>query len=183
VGIDMGGVDRKGSLRWVVIGLTIGFVVFGSVAVRSTARELNRIAKARAGVPAASALRTLTLVFGLLVLVLGTLQLLKVDLGALLVGGAITGVVFGIAAQQPLGNFFAGLVLLFARPYVPGQYVRINTGAMGGPFEGTITYAGLMYTIIETAEGQISMPNSGLLASAIGPIPKPPLEPDPDSHL
>jgi hypothetical protein len=54
---------------------------------------------------------------------------------------------------------------------------------MGGPFEGKITYAGLMYTIIETDEGRVSLPNSGLLASAIGPVPEPPLEPDPDSHL
>ena len=46
-------------------------------------------------------------------------------------GGAITGVVVGIAAQQTLGNFFAGLVLLFARPYVPGQRVPVTSGAMG----------------------------------------------------
>ena len=38
-------------------------------------------------------------------------------LGALLVAGAVTAIVLGIAAQQTLGNFFAGLVLLFARPY------------------------------------------------------------------
>ena len=183
VGVDLGGVKRHGQLRWLDIGLTIAFVVLGSIAVRSTGRELNRIAKVRAGIPAASALRTLSLVFGMFVIVLGTLQLLDVDLRTLLLGGAITGVVVGIAAQQPLSNFFAGLVLLFARPYVPGQYVRIRSGALGGPFEGTITYAGLMYTIIVTDEGRVSLPNAGLLASAIGPVPQPPMEPDPDSQL
>jgi small-conductance mechanosensitive channel len=183
IGVDLGGVKRHGHLRWVVVALTIAFVVLGALAVRSFGRELNRIAKVRAGVPAASALRTLSLVFGMFVIVLGTLQLLDVDLRTLLLGGAITGVVVGIGAQQPLSNFFAGLVLLFARPYVPGQYVRIRSGALGGPFEGTITYAGLMYTIIDTDEGRVNLPNAGLLASAIGPIPEPPLEPDPDSHL
>jgi small-conductance mechanosensitive channel len=183
VGVDLGGVNRHGNLRGVVIGLTVGFVFFGAIAVRSTGRELNRVARDRAGIAAASALRTLSLIFGMLIITLGALQLLDVDLRNLLVGGAITGVVFGIAAQQPLSNFFAGLVLLFARPYVPGQHVKIRSGSLGGPFEGTITYAGLMYTVIETDEGRVSMPNSGLLASAIGPVPAPPLEPDPDSHL
>jgi small-conductance mechanosensitive channel len=183
IGVDLGGVKRHGHLRWLVVALTIAFVVLGALAVRSFGRELNRIAKVRAGVPAASALRTLSLVFGMFVIVLGTLQLLDVDLRTLLLGGAITGVVVGIGAQQPLSNFFAGLVLLFARPYVPGQYVRIRSGALGGPFEGTITYAGLMYTIIDTDEGRVNLPNAGLLAAAIGPIPQPPLEPDPDSQL
>jgi small-conductance mechanosensitive channel len=94
-----------------------------------------------------------------------------VNLANLLVGGAVTGVVVGIAAQQTLGNFFAGLVLLFARPYIPGQRVKIRSGALGGPFEGVITGSGLMYTNIDTAEGPISIPNSALLASAVGPAP------------
>jgi small-conductance mechanosensitive channel len=183
VGVKLGGVNRHGQLRYVVVGLTVGFVLLGAISVRSAGRELNRIAKIRASIPAASALRTLALVFGMFVIVLGALQLLDVDLRTLLLGGAITGVVVGIAAQQPLSNFFAGLVLLFARPYVPGQYVRIRSGSLGGPFEGTITYAGLMYTIIDTPEGRVNLPNAGLLTAAIGPVPTPPLEPDPDSQL
>jgi len=103
------------------------------------------------------------------------LALLRVNLGNLLVGGAVTGVIVGIAAQQTLGNFFAGLVLLFARPYVPGQHVKIRSGALGGPFEGIITGSGLMYTTIDTEEGLVSLPNSGLLGAAVGPtvIPEP----------
>jgi small-conductance mechanosensitive channel len=182
-GVNLGGIHRPGHLRWVVVGVTIGFAVLGAIAVRSTAREINRITKSRAGFAAASALRLLCLIAGLLVVVLGTLQLLDVDLRNLLVGGAVTGVILGIAAQQSLGNFFAGLVILFTRPYVAGQYVKIRSGSLGGPFEGTITYAGLMYTIIDTKEGRVNLPNAGLLASAIGPVPEPPREPDPDSHL
>jgi hypothetical protein len=40
-----------------------------------------------------------------------------------------------------------------------------------------------MYTIIDTYEGRVNLPNAGLLTAAIGPVPPPPLEPDPDSHL
>src|ERR1700749_4251603 len=50
VGVDLGGVHRHGPLRWVNSGLTVGFVVLGAACVRSTGRELNRIAKVRADV-------------------------------------------------------------------------------------------------------------------------------------
>ena len=50
---------------------------------------------------------------GYLAVLLVALDLFEVPVGHLLVGGAVTGVVVGIAAQQSLGNLFAGLVLLF----------------------------------------------------------------------
>jgi small-conductance mechanosensitive channel len=68
-----------------------------------------------------------------------------------------------------LSNLFAGLVLLFARPYVPGQQVRVFSGAIGGPHYGTIVSAGLLYTVLDTAEGPLNIPNSALLGSAVGP--------------
>lgn len=157
----------------IVLVLAVVFVVAGVVATRSIGNELARVSQNKAGVSAASAIRLICIIVGYITVALGLLGLLNVDLGNLLVGGAVTGVVIGIAAQQTLGNFFAGLVLLFARPYVPGQRVKVRTGAMGGPFEGVIIVAGLLYTTIETDEGPISMPNSGLLGAAIGPAPEP----------
>ena len=91
----------------------------------------------------------------------------------------VTGVVIGIAAQQTLGNFFAGLVLMFARPFVVGQRVIIRSGAMGGPFEGVIAGIGIMYTSITTADALINLPNSGVLAAAVGSAPDDEA-PDPD---
>jgi len=169
----LGGVSRRDHLRYVAIGLTILFAVLGVVAVRSAARELHRLCLHRAGASAASAIRIVVSVVGYLFVLLGVLQLVNIDLSNLLLGGAVTGVVVGIAAQQTLGNFFAGLVLIFARPYLPGQRIKVNTGALGGPFEGIITSAGLIYTTIQTDTGPINLPNSGLLAAAIGPAPEP----------
>jgi len=68
-----------------------------------------------------------------------------------------------------LGNLFAGLVLLFARPYVPGQQVRVLSGAINGPHVGVIISAGLLYTILETSDGPLNIPNSTLLGAAVGP--------------
>ncbi len=166
----------EGRANLIVLGLCIVFVVAGVVATRSVARELNRVSTSRGGPAAGSAISLVCNIVGYITVFLGLLSLLRVNLGNLLVGGAVTGVVIGIAAQQTLGNFFAGLVLLFARPFVPGQWVRVNTGAMGGPFEGTILGQGLIYTTIQTESGIISMPNSGLLAAAIGPVGEPSYE-------
>ena len=49
----------------------------------------------------------------------------------LAVGGAVTAVVLGLAAQQTLGNLFAGLVLLSTRPFRVGDRVRLIGGALG----------------------------------------------------
>lgn len=156
----------------VVLGLCVLFLACGIIAIRSIANELNRVSTARGGVATGSAIRLICSIIGYGIVLLGVLALLRVDLGNLLVGGAVTGVVIGIAAQQTLGNFFAGLVLLFARPFVPGQRVKVRTGALGGPFEGVILGSGLVYTTIETDEGVVAMPNAGVLASAIGPAPE-----------
>lgn len=184
VGDHLGGIDGRaartrlggwtvqltqGQASLVVLGLCILFVAAGVVATRSIAREVSRVSVVRGGPAAGSAISLVINIVGYATVFLGLLSLLRVDLGNLLVGGAVTGVVIGIAAQQTLGNFFAGLVLLFARPFVPGQYVKVNTGAMGGPFEGTILNTGLIYTNIDTEVGVVSMPNAGLLAAAIGP--------------
>jgi small-conductance mechanosensitive channel len=163
----------KGQVSTLVLCLSLVFVASGIIATRSVAGELGRVGEAHGGVAAGSAVRLICMIVGYGIVLLALLGLLRVNLENLLVGGAVTGVVVGIAAQQTLGNFFAGLVLLFARPYVPGQRVKIRSGALGGPFDGVILGAGLMYTTIDTAEGLVSMPNSGLLAAAIGPSDEP----------
>ena len=148
-----------------------GFVVLGVLATRSAAGELARVSLHRAGPTAATPLRVACLLFGYLVVLLAGLDLLAVPVGKLLVGGAVTGVIIGIAAQQSLANVFAGLVLLFARPYIPGEAIRVRSGALGGTIEGTVTTVGLLYTTLQTADGVVNIPNAGLLAAAVGPLP------------
>ena len=163
----------QGQVSVLVLGLSVVFVAAGVIATRSVAGELGRVSEAHGGVAAASAVRLICMVVGYGVVLLAVLGLLRVNLANLLVGGAVTGVIVGIDAQLTLRYFFAGLVLLFALPYVPGQRVKVRSGAMGGPFDGVIVSAGLMYTVIDTEEGLVSMPNSGLLAAAVGPSDEP----------
>ncbi len=154
-------------------GCVLVVLVFGVLASRSAAREVDRIIAARAGVAASNPIRVVVLLVGYLITLFAALQLMSLPLGQFLVGGTVGALIVGIAAQQVLGNLFAGLVMLFARPYVPGQYIRIRSGGLGGPHEGTVTSVGLLYTTLETSEGTINIPNSGLLSAAVGPVPEP----------
>jgi len=181
VGTRLGDIDapelRERLIAW---GSALVVAVAGIIATRTASREVHRIAFARGGNAAATPLRLLVQLAGYLITVFVVCDLVGIGLRNLLVGGAVTGVILGLAAQPVLSNLFAGLVLLFARPYVPGQQVRVFSGAIGGPHYGTIVSAGLLYTVLDTADGPLNIPNSALLASAVGPFDGDPPEETPD---
>lgn len=149
------------------------FLVLAVVCTRSTASELDDLAKWRGGKTAGVAMRMLVTGAGYLVALVGTLSLLSVPVGHFLLGGAIAGVVIGIAAQQSLGNVFAGFVLLLVRPISVGSYIRVRSGALGGEFYGTVTSMSLTYVSVLTREGLLQVPNSSFLSAAVGPWPRP----------
>jgi small-conductance mechanosensitive channel len=100
------------------------------------------------------------------------LGLLTIPLQQLLIGGALTGVVLGIAAQQSLANLFAGVVLLGTRAVTGRSRVRVHSGALGGPLDGHVVEMGLMYTILDADGETIHVPNSALPGSAISTFPE-----------
>jgi small conductance mechanosensitive channel len=91
----------------------------------------------------------------------------------LAVGGAFTAVVLGLAAQQTLGNLFAGLVLLSARPFRVGERVRLQAGPVAGSVEGVVSSLGLLYTTLARGEDRIMIPNNVVLAAAVMPLREP----------
>src|SRR3954469_3881528 len=91
----------------------------------------------------------------------------------LAVGGAFTAVVFGLAAQQTLGNLFAGTVLLSARPFRVGDRVRFQGGPLAGVVEGVVSSLGLLYTVLSDGEDEIMVPNSVVLNVAVVPLREP----------
>ena len=80
-------------------------------------------------------IRLATIVIALLV----ALRVAGLEPSTLAVGGAFTAVIVGLAAQQTLGNLFAGLILLSARPFRAGDRVRLKGGNIGGQIEGDVT--------------------------------------------
>jgi len=91
----------------------------------------------------------------------------------LALGGAFTAVIFGLAAQQTLGNLIAGTVLLSARPFRVGERVRLQGGPLAGQIEGTVSSLGLLYTTFATGDDSILVPNSVVLNVAVLPLREP----------
>ena len=91
----------------------------------------------------------------------------------LAVGGAVTAVVLGLAAQQTVGNLFAGTVLLSARPFRVGDRVRLQGGAIAGVIEGVVSSLGLLYTTLAQGDDRIMIPNSVVLNMAVTPLREP----------
>ena len=81
--------------------------------------------------------------------------------------------ILGLAAQQTLGNLFAGMVLLSARPFRVGERVRLQAGAVAGQLEGVVSSLGLLYTTLARGEDRIMVPNNVVLSAAVLPIREP----------
>ncbi|MGC9221645.1 MAG: mechanosensitive ion channel domain-containing protein [Solirubrobacteraceae bacterium] len=105
--------------------------------------------------------------------VLGALAVGGINAQTLALGGALTAVVLGLAAQQTLGNLFAGMVLLSARPFRLGERVRLQAGVLAGQIEGVVSGLGLLYTTLSRGDDQIMIPNTVVLTAAILPIREP----------
>jgi small-conductance mechanosensitive channel len=91
----------------------------------------------------------------------------------LLPAAAATAVILGLAAQQTLGNLFAGVVLLSARPFVVGDRVRLQGGDLAGEMEGTVASLGLLHTVFSNGDDSILVPNRTVLNVAIVPLREP----------
>ncbi len=102
-----------------------------------------------------------------------SLYIAGVSAGSLIAGTAFTAVVLGLAAQQTLGNVFAGMVLLSARPFRVGERVRLQAGNVGGYIEGVVSSLGLLYTTFARGEDRIMVPNNVVLAAAVVPLREP----------
>jgi small conductance mechanosensitive channel len=159
-------------IQWgtVVALLALGWAVARDVGKAAGPTFFRRMDPATAGT-VGFLLRLVTLAITLLI----ALGVAGVNAGGLIAGSAFTAVVLGLAAQQTLGNLFAGLVLLTARPFRVGERIRIQAGALGGVIEGVVSSLGLMYTTVASGEDRILIPNNGVLSAVVVPL----REPDP----
>ena len=101
------------------------------------------------------------------------LEIAGVSAASLVATSAFTAVILGLAAQQTLGNLFAGMVLLSARPFRVGERVRFQAGALGGQIEGIVSSLGLLYTTLAQGEDRVMVPNTGVLSAVVVPVREP----------
>jgi small-conductance mechanosensitive channel len=144
------------------------FAAGATVGLSATARD---VLQPRVGSAHAAVVRYSIVLVGSIATFVITLELFKIPIGQLILGGALTAVLLGIAAQQTMANLFAGIVLLLSRPFNVGERIRVRSGALGGLIEGTVTEIGITYVRLDTGEGILALPNSQVLAAAVGPAP------------
>ncbi len=160
--------DRQIDKKVIAYCGIVVFICSGIIFLRSfTATLYKIISNRRLGVGRAAAIQLFLRVIGYLIILLGALELMNISVSKLLLGGAIVGIILGVAAQQSLANFFASIVLIITHPYRVGEEVTLFSGALGGKYEGTVMDIGLTHTRLKQADGKIVfMPNATLLAGA-----------------
>jgi small-conductance mechanosensitive channel len=163
--------DLGGAGKTLMYGGAAAFFVFGVAASFGLSSQSRKLLQPTIGAAHAGVTQYALVLVGVFASLVITLDLAKVEIEQLILGGAVTGVLLGIAAQQTLANLFAGMVLLFARPFRVGDAVRFRAGALAGVLEGTVTDISITYVKLETPDGLIFVPNSQALAAVVGPIP------------
>ncbi len=97
------------------------------------------------------------LVFGA-VTALGTLG---IDTGAMVAGLGLTGFALGFALKDMISNFLAGFMILLYEPFVRGDRISVAGN------EGRVVEINLRYTVLDTTEKRILIPNATLLTNAV----------------
>ena len=148
--------------RWLLVGgIVIGATILAKIVDwRMSRRELPPAAVTRYRVLRRS-LMTAIIVVGVLSALLVVPQVRAVAAG-LLASSAIIGLVVGLAAQRPLANFVAGVVIAFTQPLRIGDLVTVDD------VEGVVEEIGLTYTFIKTSDNaRLVIPNEKLASDTI----------------
>jgi small conductance mechanosensitive channel len=158
---------------WVKAGTAVVLAIVGSAAVHWLVRTVSPRLSRRLTPATAGTLGFLVRLFAMSAVVLLALRMAGVKASALALGGTITAVVLGLAAQQSLAGIFAGMVLQSTRPFRVGERVRLVGGLLAGSLEGTVSSLGLFYTTLAQGADRIQVPNSVMINLAVVPLREP----------
>ena len=148
--------------RWLLVaGIILGAAILAKIVDRlMSRRDLPPSAVTRYRVLRRSVM-TAIIVVGVLSALLVVPQGRAIAEG-LLASSALVALVVGLAAQRPLANFVAGVVIAFTQPLRLGDEVTVDD------VEGTVEEIGLTYTFIKTADNaRLVIPNEKLASDTI----------------
>ncbi len=176
----------RGFTEYELVLLEAGAIVAVAYLVaRAVTNATNAVLRRRGGASRAHLVR---IFFNLLIGVAAVLALFKlagVSIESIFLGSALAGIVLGLAAQTVLANVFAGLLLVVADPFRPGDRVTFVSSSyaaiwpsyphelMYPGYSGVIEDVGLIYTVLRVETGGLAkVPNSVVLGALV-------LRPDP----
>jgi small conductance mechanosensitive channel len=175
---ELFGIDKP--IRFLSV---LAFVILGWALARDLGRAAGPLLYKRLSPPTAGIVDFLIRLVTLAVVILIALYAAALPPQTLVVGGAVAAAILGLAAQQTLGNLVAGLVILSARPFRLGDRIRLRGGNMSDEIEGIVSSLGLLYTtltptreslgmpqaVVAQGEGNVMVPNSLVIGSAVIP--------------
>lgn len=141
---------------------TLMLFVFGARLAKKIV--VNLCSRTRLDETLSHALGTIVIFFVNLlgILVAATIVFPSFSPGNLVAGLGITSVAVGFAFKDILENFFAGILLLWQKPFRIGDEIRTNG------FEGTVEDIDIRSTRIKTIDGElVVVPNGSMLSSPI----------------
>ncbi|WP_047044266.1 mechanosensitive ion channel domain-containing protein [Vibrio mexicanus] len=93
------------------------------------------------------------------------LSQIGIEMGPLLTGFGVAGVIIGFALQDTLSNFASGLMILIYRPYDVGDMVKV------AGIQGTVRNMSLVSTTVQTIDNQrLVIPNNKIWGDVINNI-------------
>lgn len=86
-----------------------------------------------------------------------------IDTTPIVTGLGITGFAAGFAMKEIATNFLSGLILVFSKPFIRGQRIRVLCG--GTQPEGTVESIDSRYVLLRSKEGSLVMVPSAVVYS------------------
>ncbi|MHB2035999.1 MAG: mechanosensitive ion channel family protein [Nitrososphaerales archaeon] len=155
-------------------------LIGGYLVIRIVDRMIERIVGPTLGITRTRGVKNLFQVIAAIILVVLVFAVFGVNLTAALIGAGFLGIVLGLAAQQVLGNIFAGLSLLASKPFEIGDRVKVATSSYGltgstyahesepNGFTGVVQDVGIFFTHVLLDNGIPAVfPNSVVIGAMI----------------
>lgn len=88
-------------------------------------------------------------VVGWIILILTFFTHIGIDMGPMIAGLGVTGIVLGLALQDSLSNFFSGFMIIINQPFRKGDYIEV------GAYSGTVKSMDLICIQLTTFDGKL----------------------------
>ncbi len=159
------------------IAAALAGLVFGYLAISALSNAILSYGKFRPTIDEVQLTRVVKML-GYTIVFLAILAVFGVNLTGLLVSAGFLGIVIGLASQATLGNLFAGVSMMAAKPFAVGERVTFTTWQYGlmppsyahrvitPGYSGIIKNIGLMYTKLVLDDGRVLVVPNGVMNQA-----------------
>jgi small-conductance mechanosensitive channel len=146
-----------------VSGLLI--FLFFWISGKAAARVISNLRRLRHVAPELALLLARTVQLSLLAFgVITALDTIGIHVTMLVAGLGLTGFAVGFALKDVISNALSGMLIIIFRPFKNGDRISVFSSI---PFEGIVTDINLRYTVLDSDERTVFIPNSILSTNAV----------------